>query len=70
MMQKSYKELLQLLWLHISNRRRKQYGLLLILMIFGSFAEVLSISAVLPFLAVLVAPEKIFENPLAQPLIH
>ena len=69
-MQKPYKELLQLLWLHISNRRRKQYGLLLILMIFGSFAEVLSISAVLPFLAVLVAPEKIFENPLAQPLIQ
>ena len=69
-MQKPFTELLQLLWLHISNRRRKQFSLLLILMIFGSFAEVISIGAVLPFLAVLVAPEQIFENEMAQPLIQ
>ena len=69
-MQKPFKKLLKLLWLHISNRRRKQFFLLLILMVFGSFAEVISIGAVLPFLAVLVAPEQIFQNPLAQPLIQ
>lgn len=69
-MQKPFKQLLQSLWLNISNRRRKQFLLLLILMIFGSLAEVISIGAVLPFLAVLVAPEQIFQNPIAQPLIQ
>ncbi|MDB9866037.1 ABC transporter ATP-binding protein/permease [Candidatus Thioglobus sp.] len=69
-MQKPFKKSLQSLWVHISNRRRKQFGLLLILMVFGSFAEVISIGAVLPFLAVLVAPEQIFENEMAQPLIQ
>jgi ATP-binding cassette, subfamily B, bacterial PglK len=69
-MQKPFKQLLQSLWLHISNRRRKQFSILLIIMIFGSLAEVISIGSVLPFLAALVAPEKIFQNPIAQPLIQ
>lgn len=38
-------------------------------MVFASFAEVLSIGAVLPFLGVLMAPERVFANPLAQPII-
>ena len=36
-------------------------------MIVASFAEILSIGAVLPFLAVLTAPAKIFQLPIAQP---
>ena len=44
--------------------------LLLVLMVGASFAEILSIGAVLPFLAVLTAPERIFQLPAAQPLIH
>jgi len=63
-------QLLKRLWQHISLRRRWQFGLLLVLMIVASFAEILSIGAVLPFLAVLTAPERIFAQPLAQPLIH
>ena len=63
-------QLFQDLWIHLSSRRRKQSGLLLILMLFGSFAEVISIGAVLPFLGVLVAPEKIFENEFIQPIIQ
>jgi len=39
-------------------------------MIVASFAEILSIGAVLPFLAVLTSPERIFKLPIAQPLIH
>jgi ATP-binding cassette subfamily B protein len=39
-------------------------------MLLASFAEILSIGAVLPFLGVLTAPERIFELPLAQPIIH
>ena len=39
-------------------------------MVFASIAEVVSISAVLPFLAVLMSPERMFKHPLAQPLIR
>ena len=39
-------------------------------MIVASFAEILSIGAVLPFLAVLTAPERIFQLPAAQPFIR
>jgi ATP-binding cassette subfamily B protein len=39
-------------------------------MIITSFAEVLSIGAVLPFLGVLTSPEKIFVHDLAQPFIQ
>ena len=39
-------------------------------MILASFAEILSIGAVLPFLAVLTSPERIFQLPKAQPFIH
>ncbi len=39
-------------------------------MIAASFAEIISIGAVLPFLAVLTAPDRIFQLPAAQPLIR
>ena len=39
-------------------------------MVSASFAEILSIGAVLPFLAVLTAPEKIINHPTTQSLIH
>lgn len=63
-------ELLKRLWRHINPRRRRQFGLLLVLMLFASFAEILSIGAVLPFLGVLTAPERIFELTLAKPFIQ
>jgi ABC-type multidrug transport system fused ATPase/permease subunit len=62
--------LLHRLWSHVSPRRRAQFGLLFLVMIFTSFAEVVSIGAVLPFLGVLTAPDRIFGSPIAQPLIH
>jgi len=61
--------LLRRLWFHIAPRRRKQFGLLLILMVLASFAEIVSIGAVLPFLGMLTAPDRVFNHPLAQPLI-
>jgi ABC-type multidrug transport system fused ATPase/permease subunit len=67
--QQSITSLLKRLWHHISPRRRSQFGLLLVLMLLASFAEVLSIGAVLPFLGVLTAPERIFEMHAAQPVI-
>ncbi len=68
-MQQSMTSLLKRLWHHIGPRRRRQCGLLLVLMLLSSFAEILSIGAVLPFLGVLTAPERIFELPAAQPVI-
>jgi ATP-binding cassette subfamily B protein len=61
--------LIKRLWQHISPRRRSQFFLLLMLMLVASFAEILSIGAVLPFLGVLTVPERIFEMPMAQPII-
>lgn len=62
--------LLWRLWIHISARRRVQFGLLLLLTIATSFAEVVSIGAVLPFLGVLTAPDMVFAHPAAQPFIE
>ena len=61
---------LKRLWLHLTIRRRRQFELLFILILFSSFAEMLSISAVMPFLAVFTAPEHIFKMPIAQPFIR
>jgi ABC-type multidrug transport system fused ATPase/permease subunit len=57
------------LWHHISLRRRKQFCLLLVLMLIASFAEIISIGAVLPFLGALTSPNHVFEHPAAQPFI-
>lgn len=62
--------LLYQLWPHITPRRRKQFGLLLVLILIASFAEILSIGSMLPFLGVLTAPERIFAHPAAQPVIQ
>lgn len=69
-MQNSITTLFKRLWRHISPRRRGQFGLLLILMLIASFAEILSIGAVLPFLGVLTAPDRLFNLSIAQPFIQ
>ena len=51
------------LWFKLSSRRRKQFALLSVLMLVGGVAEVVSLGAVIPFLAALAAPEKILLNP-------
>ncbi len=66
----SLNQLITRLWTHISHRRRKQLVGLFVLMLLASFAEIISIGAVLPFLTALVSPEVIYKNPLSQPLIH
>ena len=62
--------LLRRLWLHVTKRRRKQLGIVFILMLIASVAEVISIGAVVPFLGVLSNPEVVFESELAQPLLR
>ena len=68
--QHSLFNLISRLWQHIALRRRKQFGVLLIMMIIASFTEVFSIGAILPFLGVLTAPQKVFDHALAQPFIQ
>lgn len=62
--------LLRRLWRHIDFPRRIQLIGLLALMVMASFAEVLSLGAVVPFLSVLTSPEKVFLHPVTQPMIR
>jgi len=62
--------MLKNLWSHLSKRRQKQFWLILLLMLFASMMEVVSVGAVLPFLGVLAAPDQVYQHPLAQPLIQ
>ena len=54
------------IWGHLTKRRRIQLGALLVVMLASSAAEVFSLAAVLPFLAVLANPEQIWQLPLVQ----
>ncbi len=55
-------QLFSRLWRHIKPRRRAQFFALLLLVLFASFAEIVSIGAVLPFLAVLSAPDRLSDH--------
>lgn len=66
----SIKYLIKSFWKHLSRRRKRQLGFLMLLMVFSSFAEIISLGAVLPFLAVLTNPERFFELPVVQPLLQ
>jgi ATP-binding cassette, subfamily B, bacterial PglK len=58
------------LWQHLTNRRRRQFWMLLCLMIIASAMEIISIGTVVPFLGALTSPEQIFNHSLAQPIIQ
>jgi len=58
------------LWRRLPSVRRRQFVLLVGLMVAASFAEVVSVAALLPFLGVLTTPERVFAHPAAQPVIH
>ena len=56
--------LLKRLWHHLSRRRRRQFPLVLGVMLVSAFAEVVSLGAVLPFLSILTTPEQVFSHPI------
>lgn len=58
------------LWVHIDQRRRYQLGALLILMMLASVAEVFSIGAVIPFLAVMADPARAMTHPSIQRIVE
>ena len=57
-------DLLVRLWRHLSRRRQRQFWLLMGLMLVSAFAEVVSLGAVLPFLGILIAPDRVLSFPL------
>lgn len=57
--------LLARLWRHLSQHRRRQIGLLFILMLVGAFFEMVSLGAILPFLGILTVPDRILSHPMA-----
>jgi len=64
----STRTLLRGIWGHLSRRRRIQLALLLLVMLASGGAELVSLGAVLPFLAVLSDPERLWQQPLIQAL--
>ena len=56
------------IWSHLSRRRRIQLGCLLFVMLASGAAELVSLGAVLPFLAVLSDPDGLWQQPLMQVL--
>jgi ATP-binding cassette subfamily B protein len=62
--------LLSSLWSHLSLRRRHQFRVLTVLMLLSAFAEVISISAVLPFLGVLLQPDRVLKYRLVARAAH
>jgi ATP-binding cassette, subfamily B, bacterial PglK len=66
----SFINLIGRMWKHLSQRRKRQFKSLTMLMVVSSFAEMISIGAVLPFLGVLTAPSQVFAYPMMQPIIE
>ena len=61
-LQPSLSSLLRQLWGCINRRRRRQFALVLGLMLFSSLAEVVSLASVVPFFAVLTNPETLWNQ--------
>lgn len=66
----SFLSLLIRLWRHIELRRRIQVGFLFFLMLIGALTEVISLGSVVPFLSVLVAPDKVLEQSFAKGVVE
>jgi ABC-type multidrug transport system fused ATPase/permease subunit len=61
---------LQRLWAHIKIPRRRQLYVLFIIILIASLSEVISIGAVLPFLGILLNPERVLSQPLLHPFLE
>ena len=57
------------LWRQLQPRRKRQFVVITVMVVIAGFAEVVSLGAVLPFLGVLTAPERIPKFPLVQGLM-
>jgi ATP-binding cassette, subfamily B, bacterial PglK len=66
----SFPDLLRHLWGHLSARRKRQFTMVAVLILLSAFAEVLSLGAILPFLGILTAPERVFTYPRIAYFVH
>ena len=57
-------------WNHLSRRRHRQFALLVGLMLFSAVAEVVSLGAVIPFLGILFAPNRVFNHPFIADVVR
>lgn len=62
--------LLRRLWGHLTRRRRTQFVLLMCLVMVSACAEIVSIGAVVPFVAVLAQPERVLRQPTVARFAH
>ena len=62
--------LLARFWYHLSQRRRRQFWLILGLIFISALSEIVSLGAVLPFLGVLIAPERVFNQPIIGDVVR
>ena len=56
------------IWRYLHLRRKIQFALLLVVMLTSGLAELISLGAVLPFLAVLSSPDQLWQQPWIQSL--
>jgi ATP-binding cassette subfamily B protein len=68
-MNKSIFQNISKVWRFISPNRKFQFKVLLILMIFTTFFEILSIGSILPFLSVITNPHTFFEIKTLKPVL-
>jgi len=64
----NFYENIKRLLVHVDNKRKTQIIFLFLLMIVGSFFEILNIGAIIPFIVILTAPEIIFKNQALKPI--
>lgn len=57
------------IWALIQARRRRQFYMLILIMIGASFAEIFSLGMIVPFLLVLTSPERVMTNPIAHSIL-
>lgn len=62
----SVSDLITGLWGHLSGKRKRQYAVLCILMVFCAVAETVSLGFVIPFLGALADPEAILGHPVVS----
>jgi ABC-type bacteriocin/lantibiotic exporter with double-glycine peptidase domain len=62
--------LLACLWRQLSTLRKRQFAGIVVLTFASALAEVVSLGAVMPFLAVLTVPDKVLRYPLVGTLMH
>lgn len=57
------------LWDHLPRRRHKQFWFLLLLMLFSSLMEIVSLGSILPFLGVLTSPDVVYNHEYIKPFV-